>query len=148
MAASKEGCWKGLPFKRLLLYIISLIIHLMICASFFVGCVRRKKTGDYPLARSCVLDVQNYSQRFFLPWQNPSRRLVIVDRPKLCWNPIFVSVPINPLIWCSADVQTYGECAEEPSRHFNGGGITWKNTCVQFAQSFVAILLPVPMLNG
>ena len=63
MAASKEDCWKGLPFKRLLLYIISPIIHVMNCNDicFFLCRVR---------------SAENYRRL-------PSRHIVRPGRPKL-----------------------------------------------------------------
>ena len=106
--------------------------------SFFfnAGWVWSIKTGDHPLVTSCSSDVQNWGEmRIFESPRNPlvvscssdvqnwgemrifesspsqpSRRFVLIGRPKLWWNAIFLGRRRNPLVTsCSSDVQNWGE---------------------------------------
>ena len=78
---------------------------------FYAGWVWSIKTGDHPLVTSCSSDVRNCGEMRILklPAQ-PSRRFVLIGRPKLWWNANFLDRRRNPLVVsCSSDVQNWGE---------------------------------------
>ena len=103
---------------------------------FYAGWVWSIKTGDHPLVTSCSSDVQNWGEMRILKlavatlsslrahrtsktevkcecWSSPSqpsRRFVLIGRPKLRWNANFEARRRNPLVVsCSSDVQNWGE---------------------------------------
>ena len=78
---------------------------------FYAGWVWSIKTGDHPLITSCSSDVQNCGEmRIFEIAAQPSRRFVLIGRPKLWWNANFWDRRRNPLVVsCSSDVQNCGE---------------------------------------
>ena len=78
---------------------------------FYAGWVWSIKTGDHPLVTSCSSDVQNWGEmRILYVAAQPSRRFVLIGRPKLRWNANFWDRRRNPLVVsCSSDVQNWGE---------------------------------------